>query len=1339
MKNESNESKHFLRWTGERFLPWIEGAQIHYEHLHRYAFAAQFVKGKKVLDLGSGEGYGSYLLSKEADFVLGLDIDEQSINHANGRYHRDNLQFVQGSFLEVPIKGQKEFDVVICFEALEHITEHHKLVSEVKRLLKDDGLLIASTPNKETYTDELEYHNTFHLKELYFDEFKKLLHSYFNNMKFIGQRVHVGSNLWPLFDDKPSIYKEFIVRKEKEEFKFTDPSGKKSLYIIAIASNVSLDEINPLNSSLIDVSETLLNEKDSVTNELNKVLQAKNAEIEQLHNVIEQIKNGLIMRLAAKFKRMILKVTPPGTLGNRFGHLLLRGIRIIANEGWKSFWRRFINRSGIQKFLPFMKSTYTESYSEWITANEPSPADLEKQKSQSSQLKYMPKISIIMPTWNTEKKSLVAAIESVVSQTYANWELCIADGGSLKKHVKELLTRYAKKDARIKVKFLQENKGISGNSNEALSLTEGEFVGLLDHDDTITPFALFEIVKLLNEKPEADLIYSDEDKINQDSDNRFAPFFKPDWSPELLISCNYVTHFTVIRKKLIVEANGFKTEMDGAQDWDLFLKISERTNNIFHIPKILYHWRASDKSCSLNTFNKNYAIDAQIKALQSHFKRCQVQASVSSSSSGAIKINWNTMSEIKLSIIIPTKDNVSLLRNCISSLLTKNTYKNFEIIIIDSGSKERETFEYYDEICANEMIKVIKYNQSIFNYSAANNFGAKQATGDAFLFLNNDTEIIEPDSLKEMVGWASIKRIGIVGAKLLKPDGQIQHAGVIIGLGGFAGEIFAGARGGEWTPFGSTEWYRNYSAVTGACMMIRRDVFEEIKGFDEELTLCGNDVELCLRAWKSGYRVVMTPYAKLMHVGGITRGSYITPENYFASYKHYKPFLQSGDPYYNPNLSYKESIPQIRDSKEESPLRVVEKYLLQIGGGREPDQSCTSHAPGLTETSSNHLATVNLVEEFDFSDKEFYLSKKLMSQHKGQIDLETINWFIPDFNNPYWGGIRTILQFADYFKKVKGVSNNFIVCGAASKQKIQSLLDHAFPALSDQKIQILNNTSSVSKIDSADASIATLWTTAYPLLKFNKTKRKFYFIQDYEPSFYAAGSTYGQAEETYRFGFYGICNTISLKNSYENYYSGKAEFFTPCVDTKLFYPSDKHTKETNFKVFFYARPGHPRNAFELGITALHKLKNAMGSKVKIVTAGADWKPCNYGLEGIVENLGLLDYQETANLYRQCDLGLIMMFTRHPSYIPFELMASGCLVVSNFNESTTWFLKDKSNCVLTHASASAIGDSMVQILNDHEERIRITTNALRLIKNHYSNWEMEMDKIFNYMREPDKPL
>ena len=561
----------------------------------------------------------------------------------------------------------------------------------------------------------------------------------------------------------------------------------------------------------------------------------------------------------------------------------------------------------------FSSSNLKDRYHLWRLKNEPSKKELDELKKEATSFKYRPKISIITPVWNTDEKWLRLAVESALSQVYDNWELCIADGRSEKPHVNKVLEECAGADSRIKVKFLSENKGIAGNSNEALSLATGQFVAFLDHDDELAPFALYEVVRLLNENPELDYIYSDEDKIDEKGQRR-DPFFKPDWSPDMFLSCNYLCHLSVIRKSVVDDVGGFRTEYDGSQDYDLFLRVTERIQEglIAHIPKILYHWRMIPESAALSGEVKSYAYLAAKNALKDAMRRRGI--GIEEVSEGFCKgvdyrIKYKIRDNPKVSIIIPTKDNVNILKRCIESILNTTEYKNYNIIIIDNKSVERQTFEYYRHLTDIPKIKILKFDNE-FNFSAINNYAISTIDSEYILLLNNDIEILTSEWMSCMLEHAQRKEVGAVGAKLLYPDRTIQHAGAILGIGGVAGhshKYFPAFNPGY---FCRIQMVQNLSAVTAACMMTKKSVFEEVGGFDEKnLAIAFNDVDYCLKLRRKDYLIVYTPYAELYHHESLSRGYEDTPEKQqrfmreVAYMREKWGNVLDNDPYYNPNLT----------------------------------------------------------------------------------------------------------------------------------------------------------------------------------------------------------------------------------------------------------------------------------------------------------------------------------------------------------------------------------------------------------------------------------------------------
>lgn len=576
-----------------------------------------------------------------------------------------------------------------------------------------------------------------------------------------------------------------------------------------------------------------------------------------------------------------------------------KGILYLRHYGPKGFWIKLTER--------FQKSEI--DYKEWLEKNMPTRQELDRQA--KHKFKYAPKISILVPVYNTPETFLRQMIESVQKQTYENWELCIANANPGNEQVKAILKEYAENDARVKVTDVPENEGIAQNTNKALKIAEGAFIGLLDHDDVLAENALYEVVKELNKVVDTDVIYTDEDKVSTAMDEYFSPNFKPDFNLDMLRSNNYFCHFFVAKKELIEAVGGFRGEYNGAQDYDLFLRCIEKAERIGHIPKILYHWRVHQESTADNPLSKMYAYEAGKKAIEQHLKRCGVMAKVSKTENlGFYRVKYQQEGNPVVSILIPNKDQKETLDQCLKSIEEHTDYENYEIIIIENNSTEKETFEYYKQI-RNPKIRVIEWKDE-FNYSAINNYGVRNAKGEYLLFLNNDIEVIHSDWLREMLSNCQREEVGAVGAKLYYPDNTVQHAGVIVGIGGVAGSVFVGLKRGYTGYMHRASIQQNLSAVTAACMMVKKSVFEEVGGFEEKLKVAFNDIDFCLKIREKGYLIVYDPYVELYHYESKTRGAEDTTEKirrfqseieYMRS--HWNSILKNGDPAYNPNLSLK--------------------------------------------------------------------------------------------------------------------------------------------------------------------------------------------------------------------------------------------------------------------------------------------------------------------------------------------------------------------------------------------------------------------------------------------------
>ncbi len=557
-------------------------------------------------------------------------------------------------------------------------------------------------------------------------------------------------------------------------------------------------------------------------------------------------------------------------------------------------------------------------YEAYIKKTSYSASELANLKYRAEKFTYRPLISIVIPVYNVEEKWLVKAIESVKNQVYDHWEICLTDDASTQSHIKPLLQKYAAEDKRIKVHYREKNGGIVKASNDALKLASGAYIGLLDNDDELSPDALFEVVSVLQEE-KYDLIYSDEDKLEMNG-TRTEPFFKPDWSPDLLLSCNYICHFGVYRRKIIEEIGGFREGFDGSQDYDLVLRFTEKTKKIKHITKILYHWRKIPGSTAESVDAKPYAYTAAKKALESALKRRNIPHNEVRDGlwKGSYEVDFKIQSEPLVSIIIPFKDKPEILKVCVESVLQKSTYQNFEIILVDNQSTEPETAKYLESLKNHEKITHLKYNEP-FNYPAINNFAVQHAKGEMLLLLNNDTEVITPNWIENMLKHALRPEVGAVGARLLYPDNTIQHGGVVVGLGGVAGHAFSRLPKDYPGYCGLSMVVRNFSAVTAACLMMRKKLYEDLGGLDEKNLADGfNDIDLCLRLREKNFRIVYTPFAELYHYEGLTRGHQVRENEVKYMQQRYENILKKGDPFYNPNLTLRKSDFSVKPQDEAS-------------------------------------------------------------------------------------------------------------------------------------------------------------------------------------------------------------------------------------------------------------------------------------------------------------------------------------------------------------------------------------------------------------------------------------
>jgi len=578
-----------------------------------------------------------------------------------------------------------------------------------------------------------------------------------------------------------------------------------------------------------------------------------------------------------------------GSRARRFYHVAARATLALARRPWAAVrspreLRRWLRRAAAEAYTAPLE----HQYQQWLTRHALTPERRRQLEEQCAVLAYRPLVSIVTPVYNTPERWLREAVDSVRAQVYPHWQLCLADDASTEPHVGRVLAEYAGLDDRIHVITLSENSGISGASNAALAAATGQFVAMLDHDDELQADALLEVVRLLNQQPDLDIIYTDEDKKTRDG-RRLSPFFKPDWSPNLLLSCNYIAHFLSYRRSLLEKTGGFRGAFDGSQDYDLILRASELTTRIGHIPLPLYSWRMISGSAAASERAKPYAYEAAARALTEAMQRRNIPGRVEALDvPGIYRVQPDLREQPLVSVIIPTRDKAGLLHRCLAALRLHVAYPACEIVVVDSAPEEPLPDDLKPVVTA-----VVLYEGEGFNFSRAINLGAGRARGEYLLLLNDDTEPIADGWLEAMLAQSQRPEVGVVGARLLGRDGEPQHEGVVLGIWGLP------AANLPFRHWGLGNCLRDCSAVTAACMMTRRDVFDKLGGFDEGMRLGWNDVDYCLRARQAGYAVIYTPAAVLRHDEGSTRGATPHPEDDAVFRRRWE---SPDDPFYNRNF-----------------------------------------------------------------------------------------------------------------------------------------------------------------------------------------------------------------------------------------------------------------------------------------------------------------------------------------------------------------------------------------------------------------------------------------------------
>lgn len=955
-----------------------------------------------------------------------------------------------------------------------------------------------------------------------------------------------------------------------------------------------------------------------------------------------------------------------------------------------------------------------EDYPVWCARRE--PAEVEAARQALRKLARPPLLSLVVATGQAAEGHLRECLASVEAQVYPHWELILVEEPGTSPAVRRLLQQSAAREPRLRLASLSEPGGTGRAWARGLSLARGELLGLVEPEATLAPHALAEVVLALEAHPQAPAAYADEDRLQ--GQHRHAPFLKPDWSPDLLRSVDYPGPFFVLRRTTLEAVGGLPLEYPGAEGYALRLRVAEQGAPLLHVPRVLCHRRVppgAEGGWSAE------ATQAGCRALAAHLARTGEQAEVSSPAPGRFRVRYPVRGQPKVSIIVPFKDKPELLRTLVSTLLERTAWPHYEVLLVSNNSTRPETYALLEQLTDPRLVK-LRWDHP-FNYPAINNWAARQATGELLLFLNNDMEVVEPGWLEELISHAQRPEVGAVGAKLLFPEGTVQHAGVVVGLTGFAGHPFWRLPEGPIaTPLGHTEWVRNWLAVTSACVLIRRQLFEEVGGYDERFQVCGSDVELGLRLSRRGLRVVYTPYARLIHHESASRRADALPESdYWYSYLAYRPWLQQGDPYYHPGLTLLSGECALRHHEESGEQLATRVLAHEVPSARDLR---------LEEQARQQRHVMEHLGELDCSAAEVEAQRRsapaALQALRAHGRVERMTWLVPAFGHVY-GGIQTILRFAWLLRRRHGVESDFLLYDKPGA-RAEDYAARATAVFGEEvgPFRVLHGQRELAELPAVDMAVATWWTSAYWVLRHPRAGVRAYFVQDYEPLFTAAGTRSALAEQTYRLGLYGIFNTRGLYEYVTSQYGMEGCFFEPAVDGALFH-ARRPERRGPVRIFFYGRPGNERNGFELGLAALAALKRELGEAVEVVCAGAEWSPESYGVRGLVQNLGLLPAERTAALYRECDVGLCFMFTKHPSYLPLEMMACGVAVVTNDNPANHWLLRHEENCLLAAPTPTCVLEQLRRVVVDAALRARLSARAAERARSH--SWEQAVEEVW----------
>jgi GT2 family glycosyltransferase/SAM-dependent methyltransferase len=873
------------------------------------------IKPKRVLDVGCAKGFLVEALRDRGVDAWGIDISEYAIGEV-----RDDIRPFCRVGSVVDLTADDTCDLVVCIEVLEHLDEDDGRRAIAAICASTSDVLFSSSPDDFTEPTHVNVRS----RSWWIDRFAErgLQLDVGFDAGFIAPHAmrfradaSISSPLDALLAQRHRLLRqneELQVQRDRVQRDFVAVrravDAVRADLVARRLEVTALRRDNEAKNDAIVAHQAARRQLEDDLVALQSNAQDKDRLIAGLNYHLLALQRTIGWKVLERLRRMRDHILPADSRRRDLYWQLRRPLEVLLDEGPTAVFRKTqhkirLKRRG-QEFLVKVPPAETApnrdlQYQLWIERHRLMPSDIAAMETAAKGFAYTPVISVVTPVYNTDEIWLRKAIESVRAQIYPHWELCLVNDGSTKPRVRAVLDEYVAIEPRVWVEHLSRNHGIAGASSHGLALATGDFVALLDHDDELPPEALYEVVKRLNEDRDLDLLYTDEDKLEVDG-HRVEPFFKPDWSPDLLLSMNYITHLAVFRRSLLAEIGGFRPGLDGSQDYDLLLRFTERARRIAHIPKILYHWRKIPGSAAASAAAKPLAYEAGRQAIEDAVGRRGREARVENTLPGLYTVRYKLTEAPLVSIIIPTRDRWSLLQQCLRSIEERTTYPRYEIIVLDNDSSEPETLKGLNAIA--DRWRVYPY-PGPFNFSAINNFGASQARGEYLVFLNNDTQVVEAEWLTAMLEHAQRPEVGAVGARLHYPDGRIQHAGLVLGVGGVADHAFKGLPGNAFTYFAFADVVRNVSAVTAACMMVPRRAFEQVGGFDERLNVALNDVDLCLRLGQRGYLIVYTPFALLYHHESSTRGRLHPPRDEEQVWARWGELIGKGDPFYNPNLT----------------------------------------------------------------------------------------------------------------------------------------------------------------------------------------------------------------------------------------------------------------------------------------------------------------------------------------------------------------------------------------------------------------------------------------------------